>query len=472
MPKAERVVIFSPTRSSRAADAARTANARAAATAGATGAAPAVRVAIVCELCSLRMGGEAAIPFHYFRLLRARGVDAHLVAHARNARELNAAFAAEPDRLHLVEDSLLQQALWVVGRVLPDEVRRSTTALVSHLYTQRKQRRILRRLARDGAINVIHQPTPVSPAVPSMIHGCGAPVLIGPMNGDMEYPPAFRRRAHLVDRAFVRSARWVARFANHLVPGKRRAALLLAANARTEGALGAYHPDHAPTRLVENGVDLAQWHPPAAPRPSENGGPVRFIFSGRLIGWKGVDLILAAWDTLPRELNAELVIIGDGPERPRLESQHRRLRLGDRVRFIGWLPQPQVARQLGEADVLLHPSLRECGGSSVLEAMACGVPVIAVDWGGPADYVDASCGLLLPPTYPEQLVKGLAAAIAQLAGSQPLRARLGRAARDKGVAHSSWDAKVTEIVRLYTTVAAEPARADAPAPAGAAVVSG
>jgi glycosyltransferase involved in cell wall biosynthesis len=414
-------------------------------------AAPPVRVAVVCELCSLRMGGEAAIAFHYFRMLRQRGVDAHLLAHARNEQELTSAFPHDVDRLHLIGDSLLHRATWALGRLLPDEVMGWTTGLASRLYTQALQRRILRRLVRSGAVNVIHQPTPVSPAMPSLIHGCGgAAVLIGPMNGDMTYPPAFRGRAALSDRAFVHFGRWVARWANGIISGKRHASLLLAANARTEAALNSYHPDHAPVRLVENGVDLSFWGPSTETHPSPHGHPVRFMFSGRLVGWKGVDLLLAAWAKLPRDLQAELVIVGDGPARSALEEQHRKLQLGDRVRFLGWLPQTRVVRELHQSDVLVHPSLRECGGSSVLEAMACRLPVIAVEWGGPADYVDPTCGLLLPPTSPGQLVQDLTAAIVKLAESEPLRLKLGAAAREKVVALYSWDAKITRMLGFYT----------------------
>lgn len=427
-----------------------------------------LRVAVVCDVCSLRLGGEAAIPFHYFRLLRQAGIDAHLVAHARNGEELTEAFAADADRLHLVGDGVLHRLLHRLGGRLSAEVSRATTRSISRLYTQFLHRRILRRLVRERGVNVIHQPTPVSPAEPSLLWDCGAPLVVGPMNGGIEYPPAFRRRAHPADRLAVRLARLCGWWANRLIPGKHRAQLLLAANARTDAAIARY-AGSAPVRLVENGVDLSLWRPPQQPRRAAPGRAVRFAFCGRLVGWKGVDLLLRAWATLPPGLPAELLIIGDGPARAALEDQCRRLHLDHAVRFAGWLTQPECARELAAADVLVHPSLRESGGSCVLEAMACALPVIACDWGGPADYLDPDCGVLVPPTGPQQFVAGLAEAIVRLAESEPLRHRMGEAAREKVTRHFSWDAKVARVVELYRA-AMSAAAAAAAAPAAPAEV--
>ena len=78
-----------------------------------------------------------------------------------------------------------------------------------------------------------------------------------------------------------------------------------------------------------------------------------------------------------------------------------------------------------------------------------GLPVIATDWGGPADYLDESCGILVPPVSPESFVAALAASIRQLHGSKELRRRLGDAARRKVAREFSWDAKIDRIIEIY-----------------------
>jgi glycosyltransferase involved in cell wall biosynthesis len=233
---------------------------------------------------------------------------------------------------------------------------------------------------------------------------------------------------------------------NWLMPGKRRAALLLVANERTRKAL----PRTAATRVVElpeNGVDLGLWRDPG-PRAARARETTRFIFLGRLIPLKAVDLLIAAFAKATRDARLELWIVGDGPERARLEAQARSLD----IRFLGWLSQRDCATHLAQADALVLPSLHECGGAVVLEAMACAIPVIATAWAGPLDYLDASCGILVEPSSPEQFVEGLAAAMVRLANDPAERGAMGRAGRAKVLRHYDWDAKVERMLELYREV--------------------
>src|SRR5690606_24329919 len=98
--------------------------------------------------------GEPALAFHTFRGLRERGVDAHLVTHARCERELRAAFPDEPHRLHFVPDTSLDRAFNRAGRILPPRVDLWTLNVVEQAATQLRQRRILERLIGEGRVNL------------------------------------------------------------------------------------------------------------------------------------------------------------------------------------------------------------------------------------------------------------------------------------------------------------------------------
>jgi glycogen(starch) synthase len=95
------------------------------------------------------------------------------------------------------------------------------------------------------------------------------------------------------------------------------------------------------------------------------------------------------------------------------------------------------------------PSIYECGGAVVLEAMATGTPVIAVAWGGPEDYLDETCGMLIPPLGAAAVVDGFTAAMKNLIDDPQLRFSLGAAARRRVEATFCWEEKVDRMVEIY-----------------------
>ena len=282
-------------------------------------------ILIVSEHASTRFGGEAALAFHYFRVMRTRGLDVRLLTHARVRDELLAAFPEEHERLLFIEDSPVQRWLWRAGKPLPRRLASFTTGFASRIITQLAQRRVARRLVREAGVQVVHQPMPVSPREPSLLFDLGAPVLIGPLNGNMQFPPGFRPRDGVWVSAIERVGRAASGLMNTLFPGKRRAAIVLVANERTAQAL--------PTRrlgkivlLAENGVDLSLFTSTARqlPAPGER-RPTRFVYMGRLVDWKAVDLLLQAFAQARDHADISLTIIGDGPERAPLEMLAARL---------------------------------------------------------------------------------------------------------------------------------------------------
>jgi glycosyltransferase involved in cell wall biosynthesis len=115
------------------------------------------------------------------------------------------------------------------------------------------------------------------------------------------------------------------------------------------------------------------------------------------------------------------------------------------------MSQQDCANRLRQADVFLLPSLFECGGAVVLEAMAMGLPVIATAWGGPLDYLDETCGMLVPPRSREALIAGFADNMKKLALSSDLRQRLGLAGLQRVRKHFDWERKIDQILDLYRT---------------------
>ena len=169
--------------------------------------------------------------------------------------------------------------------------------------------------------------------------------------------------------------------------------------------------------------------PPLPPLPSRDevraelglNGPT-LAFAGRLTGQKALEVALAAVAAVP---DVSLVLLGDGPERGRLERRAAELGLDGRVRFLGGGTRDDVLRLFRAADASLLSSAWENFPHTVVEALAVGTPVIATDVGGVAEIVhDGENGLLVPPGD----VDALAAAVRRLLGEHGLRERLAAAA--------------------------------------------
>ena len=199
---------------------------------------------------------------------------------------------------------------------------------------------------------------------------------------------------------------------------------------------------------MENGVDFSVWRSDSSLSKAV-AEQVHFVFLGRLIDWKAVDLLLKAFVAVVDQTDVILEIIGDGDIRGELEAQTVRLGIDSRVVFSGWLSQEQCALKMQQADTMIFPSLRECGGAVVMEAMAVGLPVIATNWGGPADYLDSTCGILVEPDSREAFVKGLTEAMLKLAESPELRESMGRAGYSRVREHFDWERKVDRMIEIY-----------------------
>lgn len=196
-------------------------------------------------------------------------------------------------------------------------------------------------------------------------------------------------------------------------------------------------------RMIPNAVDLERFVPtPIGQRKC------KAVFVGRLVPVKALPILLQAWARARLSPDAILEIAGDGPERASLQAQSQALGVADRVRFLGEVSD--VPGVLREASVYVQPSYQEGMPNSVLEAMACGLPIVASRVSGNEDLVvHEHNGLLVPAGDPD----ALAAAIERVLGNRELARSMGEASRDFVVARYSVPAVVAELLESYEKVA-------------------
>lgn len=210
-----------------------------------------------------------------------------------------------------------------------------------------------------------------------------------------------------------------------------------------------------PISTIENGVELHPFHHPSHPcRKVDFGIPetaVLLLYVGRLASEKNVECLLEqfaiAADIVP---DLWLMLVGDGPSRGSLEAQARQLGIQARVHFAGTIPVAQVPNYMAAADIFVTASFTEVHPLTVIEAMAAGLPVVAVTAPGIVDSIESGqTGLLT--SRPDG---GLAAAMVGLALNPAQRAQMGAAAR-AGSQRFDIGRTVARTLTLYEKLCAE-----------------
>ena len=240
--------------------------------------------------------------------------------------------------------------------------------------------------------------------------------------------------------------RWAARWTDRVL-------CVSEAERRTGESAGV----RASWSVIHNGVDAARFTPEggsAAPGPGPagaTGGPL-VVCVGRLCRQKGQDVLLDAWPTVLAEVpDARLVLVGDGPERERLEALTRELGVEDRVTFLGKRRNDEMPGLLSSGDLAIFPSLMEATSVAALESMACELPVAASRVGGLPEIVDDQVGGLFEPADP----RSLADVVVRLLESGRLE-EMGKRARARVVENWSNDRLAERHLEIYRTLLARP----------------
>jgi glycosyltransferase involved in cell wall biosynthesis len=303
-----------------------------------------------------------------------------------------------------------------------------------------------RREHRRDPFDVVYHATFCSLHMPVWLHWLPAPFVFGPLAGGEMSPPAFwrggGRRAWLYEA--LRALRMQSTRVDPLVQlALRRSRRLLVATPETRRYLPARRQGAA-SLLHTTAVEAELTRRPLPPRDG-----TRIVTAGRLVHWKGAHLGIQAFARVRRtHPQPTLTIVGDGPQRARLEALVTRLGLDGQVTFTGERTRAETLELLAASDVLLFPSLHDSGAATILEAMALALPVVCLDAGGARVSVDDASGIRVPVTTPARVVADLATALDALLTDDARRLAMGAAARRSVAAHFTWDRRTAQVMRL------------------------
>lgn len=255
-------------------------------------------------------------------------------------------------------------------------------------------------------------------------------------------PPVVLQVPHLFGSVAFRQEAWPVAAAvwagERVMPLVYRGVRVHAASESTAEDLARRGFPRRAIRVIHNGVDHSFYRPDEmvgrAPEPT-------FVYVGRLVRYKELDVVLEALSLLVREVpEARLAVAGKGGDRPRLEARSRELGLEDRVAFLGYVTEERKRTLLRTAWASVYPSPKEGWGITNIEAAACGTPVVASDSPGLRDsVVHGVSGLLVPHDDPE----AWASALGRIVSERGLRDRLAEGAR-RHARRFSWERAAEE----------------------------
>ncbi len=196
------------------------------------------------------------------------------------------------------------------------------------------------------------------------------------------------------------------------------------------------------------GVEHDVFVPPAA-RPLDR--PVELLWVGRLVQYKGIELLLRAVALAAKKCDLRLRVIGGGEELyvSFLRQLVSELGLEGTVEFAKSVARKELPMSYQAADVYCFPTICDTYGIALLEAMSCGFAVVVSDVAGPREIVADGAGLKVPMREPEQFIHDYAEAIVGLANNPSLRNELGQAAREHIVSCHNWDRISEKLLQIY-----------------------
>lgn len=301
----------------------------------------------------------------------------------------------------------------------------------------------VRAFSRKYKVDYIHHVTIGAYRMPCIFGYTGTPLVFGPVGGGEYSPPS------LLDglpRPYRRVEK-VRRFLNHLSGWNPllllcllRTRLVFCKTADTMRMIPPFFRAKCHLQMEIGIRDDRSEDLPDATAAEEEAGPLRLLYVGRLIYWKGVHISLAIFARLRAEgIPVEFTVIGSGKDEAWLRERARALGVEDAVEWVSWIAQKDLFERYRRYDLLVFPSFHDSSGNVVLEALSFGLPVVCLDSGGPKEIVTTETGLILDTQgrSEEEIIEGGAREIAALA-SEPGRARLQAMRRAAVRVNETW----------------------------------
>jgi len=413
-----------------------------------------MKVLIIAENANPDFVSVPLIGWSYSRAI-AKEVECTVVTQIRNKNAfINQGLMDEKDFI-AIDSEFIARPLFGFSDFITGKGKGWTTRTAfSYIYYILFERLIWKKLKKRikaKEFDIVHRIVPLSPTQQSiMAKKCkklGIPFILGPLNGGLPWPKEFskERRKEREWLSYIRNA-------YKFLPGykatrKNASAIIIGSNATKSQLEKEYQ--HKCFFMPENGIDPIRF---SQKREKRVGSPIKAIFIGRLVPYKGADMLILGLQESLRSKKIVLSIVGDGPERKSLEQLTKDLGVSEDVIFHGWIDHANVQNYLANSDILAFPSIREFGGGVVLEAMALGVMPLIVDYGGPAELVTSDCAIKIKLGDRDSIIEGIKDKISYLVNNPAIIDSYGDKACEVVQERYTWEKKAQKTLSIYEWV--------------------
>lgn len=338
---------------------------------------------------------------------------------------------------------------WIFGNNFASQALTAFSYPFSLAFEWSAWRQVRRRIFANE-FDVVLRILPMSAVLPSpfafFLRKGPIPFVIGPISGGLPFVEGFSQAEN--QKEWVSSLRNLYRYLPFARSTYRRASAIIAASSHTYSEFARFRDKLF--FVPENGISRSLCCDER--RSRELGTKFELIFVGGLIPCKGCDMALRAAAPLLRSGLARFTVLGDGPERARLEQLVRSLGIEKDVFFCGWVSHDEVLLRLRSAEVMVFPSVRDFGAGVVFEALAMGAVPIVADFGGPGDIVHQDVGFKVPLTNETDFVAQIEKILTELIHNQDRLEELRRQGMLYARARLTWESKAQDITSVLKWV--------------------
>jgi len=402
-----------------------------------------LKVLVSAYACEPGKGSEPEVGWQWVHQI-ARFHETWVISRANNREAIEKALTKSPiNNLHFVYVDLPEWArFWKKGR--------SGVHLYYYLWQFIAYRKA-RNISKNKRFDIVHHITFINMYMGPLLALLDVPFIWGPIGANPYIPMPFCKslgflglRDNMLRLAIRKISPLLDPFIYH---GQRKAKQILVINAEIKSRLKQNIQNKCVT-IPQNAIDKTL----LSKAPKTFHRPLNILSVGQLVSIKGFRYSLAAFKKhLSSNAESRLTIIGDGSQRHELLQYATELNISDKVFFAGKMNRATVLMEMEKCDVFLFPSF-EGAGMVVIEALAKGLPVVCLDFGGPGEYVTEDCGIKVPLSEPEKVTTELSNALSTLASDKTLYERLSVGAIERVKENYLWDRVGDKLNSIYQEI--------------------